>query len=164
MPVLEKNYSGTAKSPDGKEITLPGAQALYIEGPTLEVVIGLPKILQATYTKQKKTIPLPIRGTALIDTGATCTAVEETVCLRLGLSPVGIVKMCHAGGTADRNCFPIGYHFIELQGTPWINAPRVMSAQLGGEKAKYILLVGRDILQHFRLTYNGPRGRMELAI
>jgi predicted aspartyl protease len=99
---------------------------------------------------------------AIIDTGATATAVDEEVCRKLGLQATGTVKTAHAGGSEVRACYPIE---ISFPGTPFspFTIPRAMSVNLQFGKTPYILLFGRDLLAKMKFVYNGLAGRFEIA-
>ncbi|MEK6643084.1 MAG: hypothetical protein AABZ08_04190 [Planctomycetota bacterium] len=104
-------------------------------------------------------VPSPISGLALIDTGASITAVDENVCRHLNLAPTDSILMSHAGGQETRECFPVQ---IMFPGTPLppVANPRVVSCKLD---APQILLLGRDLLSLMKFVYNGPQGRIEIA-
>lgn len=106
--------------------------------------------------------PQPIVGFAIIDTGATVTAVDEGVCKRLGLQPTGMMKTAHAGGAEIRACYPIQVTFPNAP-LPSFATPRAMSVNLQAGKSPYILLLGRDLLKNMVFVYNGFAGRFEIA-
>lgn len=106
--------------------------------------------------------PLPIIGLAIIDTGATATAVDEEVCRRLGLQPTGMMKTAHAGGPEIRACYPIQVAFPNTP-LPSVTIPRAMSVNLQFGEGPYILLFGRDLLRNMKFVYNGFAGRFEIA-
>jgi predicted aspartyl protease len=125
----------------------------------LQVVISVtPQHADALAAKGEQP-PKPLLGHALIDTGASITAVDEDVCRKLGLFSTGVVKMKHAGGADSRMCYPVQ---ISFPGTPLpqFSNPRAVSCALGGP---HILLFGRDLLASLRFVYNGPAGRIEVA-
>jgi hypothetical protein len=63
-------------------------QGLHLEksGPIIPVTIAVPKALQEHLSANGKDVPQPIRGMALIDTGAFATAVDIAVFEKLGIT------------------------------------------------------------------------------
>lgn len=162
MPVFEGNYNATGRGPDGESVALSPQQALAQLGPILHVSISPTPDYIAALGEQPEGVPDPVTGIALIDTGATKTAVDEKVCKHLRLPAVGVVRMSHAAGSEMRNVYAIQMTF---PGTPLPSMvlTSASSVDLSGGGQPYILLIGRDILQNLKMTYNGPRGRLELA-
>ena len=162
MPVFETTYGVTGKGPDGQEIQISPNQILRELGPTLQVTISPTQQHLASLAENSQDIPNPKIGIALIDTGASVTAVDEEVCRQLGIPPTGQAHTSHAGGNELRACYPIQLTFPGSP-LPQILVPRAMSVNLHVGAAPHILLMGRDILSNVRMVYNGPRGRLEIA-
>lgn len=158
MPLYEQNYEGV-KSRGGERAAVPPSSVLLQMGPLLQVAISVTPEHAKRLSHDGAKPPDPITGYALIDTGASITAVDEGVCQQLGLSSTGVVKMSHAGGEEERMCYPIQVIF---PGSPFpaMTNPRVVSCTLGNG---HLLLFGRDLLSRIRMVYNGPAGRVELA-
>jgi predicted aspartyl protease len=161
MPVVEMNFGGEAKR-EGKVSRLSGRDALSFLGPTLTVAISIPPEYQAKLQSTGLPIPSPVVGNALIDTGASKTAVDENVCLKLGLKPTSVIKMAHAGGAENRYCYPILIQLLVGISIAPILIPIAASVNLNVGKQPHILLIGRDFLSNIRMVYNGPMGRIEL--
>lgn len=162
MPVFEHQYRGDANGPDGQKMRLPNHAALQRTGPILQVVISPTRQHLDSLAENNKAIPQPVSGFALIDTGATSTAVDESVCRELNISPTGAARTAHAGGSEIRQCYPIQVSFPG-SGLPSTVIPTAMSVNLQFGKKPYVLLLGRDLLSRLRLVYNGPMGRIEVA-
>ena len=62
-------------------------------------------------TKQNKTIPSPIAGTGLIDTGATKSCVDEAIMRRLGVNTIGVAALGTPTGQALHNRYPAHFFF-----------------------------------------------------
>ena len=129
-------------------------------GPLLPVNIQLPTAL-ATYLSQNgKTVPAPVSGQALIDTGASISAVDASVIQSLGVQPVGVVKVNTPSGSANQNQYPVQFVF------PGTNLPSLEGTHAIGSVLKsqgILALIGRDVLSRFVLVYNGPGGFITLA-
>lgn len=110
--------------------------------------------------REGKPIPQPQVQTALLDTGASFTAIEESVLRGLGLQPVGLTPVSTPSGQTIHATYACK---ISSPGTPipplMLNA--VVGCQLQG--FGHIALIGRDILRHFLLVYNGVEGSWTLA-
>jgi len=163
MPIFECDYRATTKNQHGKNVELPPHVCLQLRGPVLRVLVSPTKEHLAMLGEQGQPGPAPIVGLALIDTGATVTAVDESVCLKLGIAPTGRGKIAHAGGEEVRACYPIQIEFpgAPLPSVTMLRAMSVNLQQFG--KTPYILLFGRDLLANMKFIYTGPRGRIELA-
>lgn len=134
-------------------------------GPILGVEISIPKELADLLTSEKKTIPSPKAGYALIDTGATRSGVDHSVITKLGVQPVGIAQTLTAGGEVEQNLFPAHFRFpaenIE------IDFSSVLGVNLKGQHIDgqpIIALLGRDMLSKFVFIYNGPGGFFTIAL
>ena len=57
-------------------------------GPLIQVAIGLPPALEEFCVQKGIDLPSPIPGHALIDTGASASAVHEQIVLDLGILPI----------------------------------------------------------------------------
>jgi hypothetical protein len=62
-------------------------------GPLIEVWIGVSHPRQTALQAAGQAVPQYVRGSFLIDTGATSTCVDPGVVAPLGLSPSGVVNI-----------------------------------------------------------------------
>lgn len=129
-------------------------------GPALNVEITIPKRLAVLYSQRGVKIPQPETGIALIDTGASITAVDSQALGRLGLQPVGVVNVRTPQGQTRQGLYPCQ---ISFPGTPidTLQFNAVTGSQL--EHQGYKVLIGRDLLRYFQLVYNGIDGFWTLA-
>ena len=98
---------------------------------------------------------------ALIDTCATTTCIDEEAARQLKLPVVNVVTVASAShSSTQHNVYPIQ---ISIAGLPiTINAPGAIGAPLAAQG--HLLLIGRDVLQHCALFYNGLTGKFTLSI
>jgi predicted aspartyl protease len=117
-------------------------------------------VLAAVLQQSQSPIPPPHVGLALIDTGASITAVDERVLRTLGLSPTGVTQVATPGGEVQQAVYACD---IAFPGTPIPTLPfnSVIGSQLEG--LGYSALIGRDVLRFFQLVYNGAEGLWTLA-
>jgi len=102
-------------------------------------------------------IPQPVSGPALIDTGASVSVVDLSVLRNLNISAIGVASVSTTAGTAQQNLYPARFRL-----------PRAVidiSAVLGADLTPHqiIVLIGRDILSGFLMIYHGPAGRITLV-
>ena len=105
-------------------------------------------------------IPPPQSGLALVDTGATLCSIDEAAVRALGIPPFGVTSTHTAGGTVQQNTYPASLSF------PGTTLPNIEFADFVGAPLAaggIIALIGRSLLQHFVLVYNGPSGSISLA-
>ena len=127
----------------------------------VQVTVSVGQQIATQILQKGGTLPPPVSGLALIDTGASSTCVDETAAQQLQLPVIDVVKVASAShAAADQNVYPIQ---IEVVGLPiTVSAPRAIGAPL--EPQGIIVLIGRDVLQHCVLVYNGPTGSFCLSI
>ena len=161
MPILHTQLSAQGQTPDGKIIAVPPAIALTQRGPILQGVIGVEQNIAQQLLSQGIPLPKPIPGVALIDTGATSTCVDEGIAKQLGLPVVDVVSIASASHPdAKQNVYPA---LIEVVGIPIkFNALRAIGVPLANQGIQ--VLIGRDLLQHCTLFYNGMIGSFTLSI
>lgn len=137
-------------------------QQLQIRGPALQVEIAIADDLAAILLKANQPIPPPRLGTALIDTGASVTAVEETDLRALGLQPVGVSSPISTPDGTSRT-YSLYACKLSFPGTPI--PPLSFNAVAGCNLTAFDhkALIGRDILSAFLLVYNGVEGSWTLA-
>ena len=164
MPTLNHQFLDQ----DSQGNVIPNPQGLVADGPSLAIRITLPQSLEDFLTKSGMPIPSPVDGVALVDTGATYSALDEDVARQLGLQPVGTIDTLTAAG--KRTCSQFHARiFFPGSPLPDVEAGRLTGVDLGGQTApvqnKPILaLLGRDLLSRFVFVYNGVLGQFSLSL
>jgi len=128
------------------------------KGPICQVVIkpSLPTIEKLKLQKSK--IPL-VKVLALIDTGASTTAISHKVVKDLKLVPRGTAKVYTSSRHSEmRNEYDIS---LEFGKDIYLQILRALEANLKDQTIH--CLIGRDILQHGKLVYNGPKNKVVLT-
>jgi len=161
MPVLHSQFDAQGTDPEGKPVQIPPVLVLIQRGPVLQVAITIAEQIATELIKQGKTIQPPVAGLGLIDTGASVTCVDEDAATQLQLPVIDVVNMSSASHASHQaNVYPIR---VGIAGLPMaINAPRAIGAALKAQGL--IALIGRDILGHCTLFYNGMAGSITLSI
>ena len=85
MPILHTQFSGQARTPSGQTVQLPPSVALQQRGPCLQATVELLQAMAQPLVQQGVTVPAPVFGIALIDTGASDTCIDEQTARSLGL-------------------------------------------------------------------------------
>jgi predicted aspartyl protease len=113
-------------------------------------------------------IPIPpaVEAAALIDTGASCCAVDKNIIEQLSLTPTGFVQI-HTPSTnsAAHSCaaFDVRVTLVHPVSSGLIRSPvSVIQSNLAA-RHNYSVLIGRDILSDCFFFYNGDVGRFALA-
>jgi len=161
VPILHTQLRAQVKTPQGQIVQFPPAIALIRQGPCVQVTIGLAQSIANQLLQQGKTLPKPVSGVALIDTGATSTCIDDAAAKQLQLPVVNVVNVASAShASTPQNVYPIQ---IEVVGLPIsIEAPNAIGAALTPQGL--LALIGRDVLQHCTLFYNGLTGEITLSI
>lgn len=142
-------------------------QQLSSGGAMIDVWIGvsIPKgnVLKA----MGQTSPVPKQVRALIDTGASCTAVDPSIIQSLGLTPTGTtyIQTPSTGSTPH-----ISNQYDVLLGVVYPHAPtsRLIFEALPVVESHLLnqgfhVLLGRDVLSKCLFVYNGQQDFFSLA-
>ena len=157
MPIL--NFRAEGKTQEGEVVSAP--ELLVNMGPLVPVTLNLPDEVQRTYIERGEQPPAPVRGFALIDTGASATCFDIDTAQNVGLPTVGVAQMTsasHANQTVPTFAGKI------VCPTITINVNLGMGANLSSVSNDMIAILGRDILKSAILNYNGPDGHFSLAM
>ncbi len=103
----------------------------------------------------------PVRGKALIDTGADRTAVEWTAVDGVGAIPQGTYSA--QGVTSEAITLPVYPLSVEFDGLGAVDVERA-AATPHLKSQGLIALIGRDVLGQSQLTYDGLSGAYTLAM
>lgn len=161
MPILHTQLRAQGKNPDGSLVEINPADVMVGKGPIVQVTVHVAQPIAAQLTTDGKQLPNTVSGHGLIDTGASTTCIDDQIARNLGLPIVDVVQMSSAShSSSDANIYPIA---VEIEGLPIrINVPRSMGAALSAQGL--LLLIGRDVLHHCTLFYNGITGEFTISI
>ena len=141
---------------DGKKsvVHIPPSVVLERMGPFIQVTITHPRPIQENFKQKGKSVPT-VSVNALIDTGASSTVITPHVADQLGLVHTGFQKV---SSVQDEQQRPVYYGFIIF---PWGSGKEIpiVSCPL----KNFDCLIGRDILLHWHLTYNGSDGSIVIC-
>jgi hypothetical protein len=134
-------------------------------GAVIDVHIGVSGPRREALAQAHQPIPPPVACRLLIDTGASCTCVDEGVIQQLQLSPSGVVNI-HTPSTSAHQTHACQQYDISLI-LPHPAISRVFSAipviQSSFAHQGMDGLLGRDLLASCLLVYNGELGIYTLS-
>lgn len=129
-------------------------------GPLIPVRVQIDRTLRRAYESVARTLPMPVSGVALIDTGAVQSGIDEAVALSLGLNPVGVSELLTPTGERTKvGVFWGEVAFVETELVPL--RQQFLGMKLGylaGDE-RVVAILGRDFLSDARLNYDGPAAR-----
>ena len=139
--------------------TANGAE-LQLQGPKVKIEIAVPAVLAEFLERSGLPVPPPRKGFALIDTGASITAVDEEVVASLGIQPIGQMKL----STPSRS-MPAWLYAVQLTcsgvAMPVLELLDVVGCTL--QPQGFIALLGRNFLRKGVLVYDGPTGAFTIS-
>jgi hypothetical protein len=138
---------------------------MALAGPLLQIEVAVPEALASYLGSQNLPIPSPQVGWALIDTGASKTCVDDRILVALGVKPTGTIETGTAGGKTTRLKYPARLSWPS--GKLVMDFGSVIGVDLRGQKVAdkdIIALLGRDVLSHCLLVYNGPGAVFSVAV
>jgi Aspartyl protease len=151
---------------------------LRVCGPLIPCFWSVPSLLADRLQKEGRPVPGTVEGQLLVDTGAQRTCISQEAARDLGLISLRLQESYGAHGLQKAEIFrarltlvitdqrggELRYdHEAEAQGIPDLEkniAP--YNVRHAGKPARLVGLLGRDILQHATLTYNGTGGWFEI--
>lgn len=128
-------------------------------GPICRVKIGLSLPATEELKAQKKDIPLPYEVTALIDTGASGTAINSEVVQNLSLISRGITQIA----TPSTKAHSCNVYDISLLLPNKVTIPLLQAVEAPLEGQNIQCLIGRDVLSKGILIYNGYTNTFSLS-
>ena len=124
-----------------------------------QVRIGVSEPAANLLRQQGKSVPTPVEITALIDTGASGTAVKPEVIRQLQLTPRGVTNIATPSSAAHPcNVYDVSLTFANGVAVPIIT---VIEVPLEGQVVQG--LIGRDVLAHGILIYSGYTNTFSLS-
>jgi hypothetical protein len=83
-------------------------QVLQARGPLVQVTIGVYRPMAQQLVQQGITLPAPVSGEAMIDTGASVTCIDDGAAQQLNLPVVNRVNVASASHPAtQQNVYPV---------------------------------------------------------
>ncbi|MEI8024993.1 MAG: aspartyl protease family protein [Pseudomonadota bacterium] len=107
------------------------------------------------------------------DTGAGITTIDQSLAQHLGLNPIGQSNIRTANGNAQTNNYAADVSFVNSKLNSFQNL-RISSCNLAGfnlanaivnkqDHTNFGVLIGRDIMSKWSLTWHGPTSTVLIA-
>jgi len=127
------------------------------QGMMIDVKVMQPTARVEALKRAGQPFSQPVVINCLIDTGASISAVDRGVLATLGLIPRGTIPV-HTPSTGDdleiMDTFDVCFILGESESHPLVTTVSVISC--GFARQGFLALLGRDVLQHCRLIWDGP--------
>lgn len=152
-------YGGRmTKMKDGKEtvVDIPPQHVLERMGAAVQVTLTHPRSIQAEFQKKGEKVP-SIEVMALIDTGASSSVITPQVAAQLKLIHTGYRTVSSVQDEQER---PVYYGYIIF---PWGSGKEIPMVSCPLKLSQFGCLIGRDIMKHWYLTYNGSDGSIVIC-
>ncbi|MGD6805413.1 MAG: retroviral-like aspartic protease family protein [Candidatus Bathyarchaeia archaeon] len=136
------------------------AERLANKGIIINVEIGIDLATAEALRASDLHVPNPVPCQALIDTGSSILAVDQSIAQSLNLVKRGIYVAHTANGQRQCNLYAVALTFpsTNLKSYSVIQASEVnLSAQ------PFKCLIGRDVLRNWHVHYNGETGAVSIA-
>jgi len=134
-------------------------------GPILDMIVAASGPRVQALIAEGKPAPNPQNIRALLDTGASCTCIDPSVLATLGLQPTGTTPMTtpSTGAIAvEADTYDVSIIIPAGNQQPLVRTVMSVCASELLHQGFHALL-GRDILMHCHVTYNGSAGFFTLA-
>lgn len=96
---------------------------------------------------------------AIIDTGAQNNCIDQGFARAIGLNPIGYLRISGVGGHFDTETYTAHVYVPALD---YLVAGRFIGANLLSAGQHHGLILGRDFLADFSMSYNGGSGSVTL--
>jgi hypothetical protein len=134
------------------------------DGAVIDLAVAVGPTWQQQIAAQRTPAPSPITVRALIDTGADLSVVHPHILQQLGGRATGKVRIRRPGAGGGFRLAALSDVEFAIGGVShgalWIST-RVIG--VAPSTPTVLALVGRDVLGHCTLFYNGPRGELTLS-
>ena len=135
-------------------------------GPLIHAFVGVSDPRQGALVKAGLAVPPPLVVKALVDTGASHTAVDPSIMKALGISPRRIAQtITPSTGAKPHKCYSYDVSFHVPLGTVTSlfskGAWEVTGLEL--KHQGFEVLLGRDILSEGLLVFDGKAGTFSMA-
>jgi hypothetical protein len=138
---------------------LASVQDLRDRGALIKVRIAQPRDVADSLRSQGKAVADAVEAMAMIDTGASITAIDQGLATRIGLVQTGIAPVAGVTGVQDQ---PIYAAQIMLdQPSVALDPWKMIGSPLNIQN--FDVLLGRDFLQELTLVYDGSSGNFKLS-
>ena len=133
------------------------------DGPVIDLTISVGRTWHQL-AAPGSAVPSPTTVRALIDTGSDLSVVHPQILQQLTARATGSVRIRRPGAGSGFRLASLSDVQLSIGGVglgaPWISTPVIGAAP---STPTVLALIGRDVLGHCTLFYNGPRGELTLS-
>lgn len=130
---------------------------LYLYGPTLRIQVGF----DAKFIPGKSSLNLPEQTyPALVDTGASISCIDSELAIALQLPLIDRENLSGVDGSSSHNMYMAQ---IRIPSLNFIQYGKFAGVHLRAGGQPHFALLGRSLLEHFEMTYNGSTGAVRLV-
>jgi hypothetical protein len=132
-------------------------------GLVLDVFVGVSIYRQAALRRADFNVPQPVLARALLDSGASCSAVDPAIIRQLAVPPTGRTSiLTPSTGAFAHECDQYDIAIAVL--SPHNVRFTVPAVEVALTSTGVDVLLGRDVLDQCLFVYNGPTGAFSLAL
>jgi len=138
----------------------PGVHGLFSGGVVMNLQVGVDSVTNQALQAEGGVLPAPIMVKGLLDTGCTVTSIDHSLVSSLGLKVRGYAKTHTANGPVNvtQHLIELGFPGSQLKPRP---VQAVQATDLSGQP--FQVLIGRDLMAAWSITYNGPAGFVSIS-
>jgi hypothetical protein len=134
------------------------------DGPVIDLAVAVGGSQQRRLVAQGVVVPSPMTVLALIDTGADFSVVHPQVLQQLRVDVTGSIQIRRPGEGGDFRLASLSKVRLRIggprPGTLWVSTQAI---GVDPSTPTVLALIGRDVLEHRTLFYNGPRDELTLS-
>ena len=135
-------------------------------GPLVDVWLAVSAPREAALRREKLPVPTPIKIRALLDTGASCTAIDPAAIAKLQVPVTGttsILTPSTAGVAHTCNQYDVLLAILDPNGSPLYLGTSVPVVESALASQGIEGLIGRDVLGGALFIFNGTAGHFTLS-
>jgi predicted aspartyl protease len=158
--VVRRSYIASAyfDGPNGTKRFVPTPVALTLRGPLIPISVSPTGETIELVKQRDQPVPNTVQLVGLIDTGADFTSIDDDVAKKAGF-PVIDTRLSKSASDrgAESNAYPpICITLSDIGRRFNVNRPH------GSKLVGFDAIIGRDILQHMVVVYNGITGKFTI--
>jgi predicted aspartyl protease len=133
-------------------------------GPLVDILVGVSAEREEALKKASTPVPPPVPIRALIDTGASCTAIDPGALTSLGLTPTGSTPVhTPTTGNTAQNADQYDVSIVLLNPKLNLTFPTIAVIESKLSIQGIQALIGRDVLTNCLFIYDGQSGIFTLS-